>query len=118
MKWPRKRTTPSVEATSEEAQALLTQQDAPTRSPNHPQEWDDVDAEPTVCFVEQVEDDDWDTWDEDEPITPTYLSKKERKLLERQEKDRRRREEKAKKAMKKLWQSMSPVQKAPKLTFQ
>ncbi len=94
----------SVEATSEEAQALLTQQDAPPPPPQPiEEEWDDVDAEPTPsASVEQVDDeDDWDTWDEDEPITPTHLSKKERKLLERQEKDRRRREEKAKKAMKK-----------------
>ena len=94
----------SVEATSQEAQALLNQQD-PAPQPSQPieEEWDDVDAEPVQSApVEQDdEDDDWDTWDDDEPIAPVQLSKKERKLLERQEKDRRRQEEKAKKAMKK-----------------
>ena len=94
----------SVEATSEEAQALLNQQD-PVPQPSQPieEEWDDVDAEPVQSApVEQDDDDDdWDTWDDDEVIAPVQLSKKERKLLERQEKDRRRQEEKAKKAMKK-----------------
>lgn len=94
----------SVEATSEEAQALLNQQD-PVPQPSQPieEEWDDVDAEPVQSApVEQDDDDDdWDTWDDDEAIAPVQLSKKERKLLERQEKDRRRQEEKAKKAMKK-----------------
>ncbi|MGB0515793.1 MAG: signal recognition particle-docking protein FtsY [Poseidonia sp.] len=94
----------SVEATSEEAQALLNQQD-PDPQPSQPieEEWDDVDAEPVQSApVEQDDDDDdWDTWDDDEAIAPVQLSKKERKLLERQEKDRRRQEEKAKKAMKK-----------------
>ena len=94
----------SVEATSQEAQALLNQQD-PAPQPSQPieEEWDDVDAEPVQSApVEQDDDDDdWDTWDDDEPIAPVQLSKKERKLLERQEKDRRRQEEKAKKAMKK-----------------
>ena len=94
----------SVEATSEEAQALLNQKD-PVPQPSQPieEEWDDVDAEPVQSApVEQDDDDDdWDTWDDDEVIAPVQLSKKERKLLERQEKDRRRQEEKAKKAMKK-----------------
>ncbi|MGB1419388.1 MAG: signal recognition particle-docking protein FtsY [Poseidonia sp.] len=94
----------SVEATSQEAQALLNQQD-PAPQPSQPieEEWDDVDAEPVQSApVEQDDDDDdWDTWDDDEAIAPVQLSKKERKLLERQEKDRRRQEEKAKKAMKK-----------------
>ena len=94
----------SVEATSQEAQALLNQQD-PAPKPSQPieEEWDDVDAEPvqSAPAEQDDDDDDWDTWDDDEPIAPVQLSKKERKLLERQEKDRRRQEEKAKKAMKK-----------------
>ena len=94
----------SVEATSQEAQALLNQQD-PAPQPSQPieEEWDDVDVEPvqSAPAEQDDEDDDWDTWDDDEPIAPVQLSKKERKLLERQEKDRRRQEEKAKKAMKK-----------------
>ena len=94
----------SVEATSEEAQALLNQQD-PAPQPSQPieEEWDDVDVEPvqSAPAEQDDDDDDWDTWDDDEPIAPVQLSKKERKLLERQEKDRRRQEEKAKKAMKK-----------------
>ena len=94
----------SVEATSQEAQALLNQQD-PTPQPSQPieEEWDDVDVEPvqSAPAEQDDDDDDWDTWDDDEPIAPVQLSKKERKLLERQEKDRRRQEEKAKKAMKK-----------------
>ena len=94
----------SVEATSQEAQALLNQQD-PAPQPSQPieEEWDDVDAEPvqSAPAEQDDDDDDWDTWDDDEPIAPVQLSKKERKLLERQEKDRRRQEEKAKKAMKK-----------------
>ena len=96
----------SVEATSQEAQALLNQQD-PAPQPSQPieEEWDDVD-EPiapvqSAPAEQDDDDDDWDTWDDDEPIVPVQLSKKERKLLERQEKDRRRQEEKAKKAMKK-----------------
>ena len=94
----------SVEATSQEAQALLNQQD-PAPKPSQPieEEWDDVDVEPvqSAPAEQDDDDDDWDTWDDDEPIAPVQLSKKERKLLERQEKDRRRQEEKAKKAMKK-----------------
>ena len=94
----------SVEATSQEAQALLNQQD-PAPQPSQPieEEWDDVDVEPvqSAPAEQDDDDDDWDTWDDDEPIAPVQLSKKERKLLERQEKDRRRQEEKAKKAMKK-----------------
>ena len=94
----------SVEATSQEAQALLNQQDtAPQPSQPIEEEWDDVDVEPvqSAPAEQDDDDDDWDTWDDDEPIAPVQLSKKERKLLERQEKDRRRQEEKAKKAMKK-----------------
>ena len=94
----------SVEATSQEAQALLNQQDpAPQPSQLIEEEWDDVDVEPVQSAPAEQDDDadDWDTWDDDEPIAPVQLSKKERKLLERQEKDRRRQEEKAKKAMKK-----------------
>ena len=94
----------SVEATSQEAQALLNQQDpAPQPSQLIEEEWDDVDVEPvqSAPAEQDDDDDDWDTWDDDEPIAPVQLSKKERKLLERQEKDRRRQEEKAKKAMKK-----------------
>ena len=94
----------SVEATSQEAQELLNQQD-PAPQPSQPieEEWDDVDVEPvqSAPAEQDDDDDDWDTWDDDEPIAPVQLSKKERKLLERQEKDRRRQEEKAKKAMKK-----------------
>ena len=94
----------SVEATSQEAQALLNQQD-PAPQPSQPieEEWDDVDVEPvqSAPAEQDDDDDDWDTWDDDEPIAPVQLSKKERKLLERQEKVRRRQEEKAKKAMKK-----------------
>ena len=94
----------SVEATSQEAQALANQQD-PAPQPSQPieEEWDDVDVEPvqSAPAEQDDDDDDWDTWDDDEPIAPVQLSKKERKLLERQEKDRRRQEEKAKKAMKK-----------------
>ncbi|MGB1766021.1 MAG: hypothetical protein ACPHJE_01430, partial [Poseidonia sp.] len=58
----------SVEATSQEAQALLNQQD-PAPQPSQPieEEWDDVDAEPVQSApVEQDDDDDdWDTWDDD-----------------------------------------------------
>ena len=90
----------SVEATSEEAQALL---DGPASSAAAPQEddWDDVDEEPLPTASVETDEDDWDSWDDDEPLAPVTLTKKERKLLERQEKERKRREEKARKAMKK-----------------
>jgi len=101
----------SVEATSDEAQALLQQPDAgpvdePTQplaetSPQDDDDWDDVDEEPVEGPSIQDDDDDWDTWDDDEPTPPVHLSKKERKFLERQEKERKKRDEKAKKAMKK-----------------
>lgn len=100
----------SVEATSEEAQALLQQpNDAPVEAPTQPvpqaapeddDDWDDVDEEPTQA-APQDDDDDWDTWDDDEPVAPVHLTKKERKFLERQQKERKKREAKAKKAMKK-----------------
>ena len=100
----------SVEATSEEAQALLQQpNDAPVEAPTQPvpqaapeddDDWDDVDEEPTQA-PPQDDDDDWDTWDDDEPVAPVHLTKKERKFLERQQKERKKREAKAKKAMKK-----------------
>ena len=90
----------SVEATSEEAQALL---DGPASTAAAPQEddWDDVDEEPLPTASVETDEDDWDSWDDDEPLAPVTLTKKERKLLERQEKERKRREEKARKAMKK-----------------
>jgi fused signal recognition particle receptor len=72
-------------------------------SPNEDEEWDDVDEplpEPEQPPV-STEEEDWDSWDDDEPIAPVVLSKKERKLLERQERDRKRQLDKAKKAMKK-----------------
>ena len=100
----------SVEATSDEAQALLQQpDDAPVEAPMQPSpqvgpedddDWDDVDEEPTQT-APQDDDDDWDTWDDDEPVAPVHLTKKERKFLERQQKERKKREAKAKKAMKK-----------------
>ena len=93
----------SVDATSEEAKALIATPPQPPSSPEEPDDdWDDVDEEPVPTTPAAVEDDDdWDTWDDDEPVAPVTLTKKERKRLERQEKERRRREEKARKAMKK-----------------
>ena len=93
----------SVDATSEEAKALIATPPQPPSSPEEPDDdWDDVDEEPVPTTPATVEDDDdWDTWDDDEPVAPVALTKKERKRLERQEKERRRREEKARKAMKK-----------------
>ena len=92
----------SVAEDSQEAKELLVVQekDAP---PNEDGEWDDVDEplpEPDQSPV-STEEEDWDSWDDDEPIAPVVLSKKERKLLERQERDRKRQLDKAKKAMKK-----------------
>ncbi len=87
----------SVEESSEEAQALLNQPAAPEE-----EEWDDVDEEPAQLESQDADtDDDWDTWDDDEPMAPVVLTKKERKFLERQQKERKKREQKAKKAMKK-----------------
>ena len=90
----------SVEATSEEAQHLL--QEASSPPTDQDEDWDDVDEVVQLPeTVEQESDDDWETWDDDEPVMPVHLSKKERKLLERQARDKARQEAKAKKAMKK-----------------
>ena len=102
----------SVEEASEEAQALLNQPAAPEQD-----DWDDVDEIEAPLEGLSVtrthvpahktqpdiggDDDDWDTWDDDEPLAPVVLTKKERKFLERQQKERKKREQKAKKAMKK-----------------
>lgn len=87
----------SVDATTEEAKSLAPPQVSED-------EWEEIDDEdlPSEQVPEQEDvDDDWDTWDDDEPIAPLSLSKKERKFLERQARDRARAEKKAKKAMKK-----------------
>ena len=87
----------SVDATTEEAKSLAPPQVSED-------EWEEIDDEypPPEQVPEQEDvDDDWDTWDDDEPIAPLSLSKKERKFLERQARDRTRAEKKAKKAMKK-----------------
>ena len=77
----------SVEATSEEAQHLL--QEASSPPTDQDEDWDDVDEVVQLPeTVEQESDDDWETWDDDEPVMPVHLSKKERKLLERQARDR------------------------------
>ena len=102
----------SVEEASQEAQALLNQPAAPEQ-----EDWDDVEEieapieglSKTRTHVPAYKtqpdigdgDDDWDTWDDDEPMAPVVLTKKERKFLERQQKERKKREQKAKKAMKK-----------------
>ena len=70
----------SVDADSEEAKAYLSQ-----KAPPEEEEWDDVDEPVVESTVAETDDDDWDTWDDDEPLAPVALSKKERKLLERQE---------------------------------
>ena len=72
----------SVDADSEEAKAYLSQKAPPVE-----EEWDDVDEPVVESTVAETDDDDWDTWDDDEPLAPVALSKKERKLLERQEKE-------------------------------
>ena len=81
----------SVEATSEEAQTLLDQPGEQPPDTIQDDDWDDVDAEPTHAPPAEDEDDVGDTWDDDEPVMPVALTKKERKLLERQEKERRKR---------------------------
>lgn len=89
----------SVDAASEEAKELLQ----PTPQVQPEEEWDDlenVESTPEAA-PETNGDDDWDTWDDDEPIVPVALSKKERKLLERKERERKKAEAQAKKAMKK-----------------
>ena len=91
----------SVEATSDEAQALLEQPPEQPSDSIQDDDWDDVDEGPPQTASVEDDDDDWDTWDDDEPVAPVSLTKRERKLLERQEKERRKREEKVKKAMKK-----------------
>jgi len=89
----------SVDAASEEAKELLQ----PTPQVQPEEEWDDLEnVESTPEAAPETDgDDDWDTWDDDEPIVPVTLTKKERKLLERQERERTKAAAQAKKAMKK-----------------
>ena len=89
----------SVDAASEEAKELLQ----PTPQVQPEEEWDDLEnVESTPEAAPETDgDDDWDTWDDDEPIVPVALSKKERKLLERKERERKKAEAQTKKAMKK-----------------
>jgi fused signal recognition particle receptor len=102
----------SVEANSAEAEALVAQQTSePTHTPSPEDDWDDVDQAVEEEGLDETdsrsfdetegEQDDWDSWDEDEPPALTQLSKKERKFLERQARDQERELEKAKKTMKK-----------------
>ena len=89
----------SVDVEAEEAKALIA------KPPTDDDEWDDVDVledEPSVMAPQEStsDDDDWETWDDDEPIAPTPLTKKERKFLERQARDRAKAEKKARKEMK------------------
>lgn len=89
----------SVEADSEEAKAYL---DSKEQASSPSEDWEDLDTE--VGSFQPADpgpnesDDDWDTWDDDEPTVPLQLPKKERKRLEREERDRER---KTAKAMKK-----------------
>ncbi|MCH1541135.1 MAG: signal recognition particle-docking protein FtsY [Candidatus Poseidonia sp.] len=90
----------STEATSEEAKAVLN------ALPAEEEDWDEVEElpqsiEPPAPIEPAPTDDDWDEWDDDEPVITQQLSKKERKRLERAERDRAKEATRAKKAMKK-----------------
>ena len=89
----------SVEADSEEAKAYL---DSKEQASSPSEDWEDLDTEGGSFQLADPgpneSDDDWDTWDDDEPTVPLQLPKKERKRLEREERDRER---KTAKAMKK-----------------
>ena len=89
----------SVEADSEEAKAYL---DSKEQASSPSEDWEDLDTEggsfQPADPGPNESDDDWDTWDDDEPTVPLQLPKKERKRLEREERDRER---KTAKAMKK-----------------
>lgn len=87
----------SVAAASKEGQAALQQEPVAAD-----EEWEDLDEiEETPLPASTTSDDDWDEWDDDEPVADHTLTRKERKRLERQEKDRKRAEDRAKKALKK-----------------
>ena len=91
----------SVEATSKEAQHLLEAAASPPPT-DQDDDWEDVDKVVVAPeIIEEESDDEWETWDDDEPAIPVHLSKKERKFLERQAREKARQEAKAKKAMKK-----------------
>jgi len=90
----------STEATSEEAKAVLN------ALPAEEEDWDEVEElpqsiDPPAPIEPAPTDDDWDEWDDDEPVITQQLSKKERKRLERAERDRAKEATRAKKAMKK-----------------
>ena len=89
----------SVEADSEEAKAYL---DSKEQASSPSEDWEDLDTEggsfQPADPGPNESDDEWDTWDDDEPTVPLQLPKKERKRLEREERDRER---KTAKAMKK-----------------
>ena len=89
----------SVDASSEEAKELLQ----PPQVAETQEEWEDLEEVESIPEEEPkgTTDDDWDTWDDDEPMVPVALTKKERKLLERQERERKKAAALAKKAMKK-----------------
>ncbi|MGB2170257.1 MAG: hypothetical protein ACPH2L_05355, partial [Poseidonia sp.] len=90
----------SVDASSEEAKELLQPQAVEAETQ---EEWEDLEEVESIPEEEPkgTTDDDWDTWDDDEPMVPVALTKKERKLLERQERERKKAAALAKKAMKK-----------------
>ena len=91
----------SVDASSEEAKELL--QPPQVVEAEAQEEWEDLEEVESIPEEEPkgTTDDDWDTWDDDEPMVPVALTKKERKLLERQERERKKAAALAKKAMKK-----------------
>ena len=91
----------SVDASSEEAKELL--QPPQVVEAEAQEGWEDLEEVESIPEEEPkgTTDDDWDTWDDDEPMVPVALTKKERKLLERQERERKKAAALAKKAMKK-----------------
>ena len=92
----------SVDAASPEAEAFTGVPTTPVSEATSDDQWDDLDDIPEHEPAQVVEepDDEWETWDDDEPMTTVHLTKKERKLLERQQREKERQQAKAKKAMK------------------
>ena len=92
----------SVDAASPEAEASTGVPTTPVSEAASDDQWDDLDDIPEHEPAQVVEepDDEWETWDDDEPMTTVHLTKKERKLLERQQREKERKQAKAKKAMK------------------
>jgi hypothetical protein len=71
----------SVDASSEEAKELL--QPPQVVEAEAQEGWEDLEEVESIPEEEPkgTTDDDWDTWDDDEPMVRGALTKKERKLL-------------------------------------